>query len=135
MCAIGGEQHQLLKLRNPWGSDEWEGEWGDDWMNSNASTSIKSRLKWTNADDGAFWMRLNDFLMHYDTIYMVRTFGGGGWSTLELEGEWKGATAAGCGNYRKFRRNPQYMVTISRPCHIIIMLTQIPNQALCCVIL
>lgn len=50
----------LVKLRNPWGSGEWKGDWSD-----------KSDL-WTDElreyvgfdgdkDDGIFWMDFNDF--------------------------------------------------------------------------
>ena len=44
--AHDGQTMQLLKLRNPWGCTEWEGEWSDAWINANAPERIKRKLGW-----------------------------------------------------------------------------------------
>lgn len=57
---VNGRAVRLVKLRNPWGSGEWNGDWCD-----------RSRL-WTDRlrkmvgfdgqrDDGIFWMNFRDF--------------------------------------------------------------------------
>jgi len=51
--------HRVLKLRNPWGSFEWKGAFSD---NSNLWTEeYKRKVGFTNADDGVFFMTVEDF--------------------------------------------------------------------------
>ena len=119
-----GQSVQLLKLRNPWGQTEWEGEWSDAWVNANAASHVKKQLKWSKDDDGMFWIKLPDFLLNYSTLYTVRLFNQG-WTCVELDGRWEGRHAAGCDNYRKLGENPQFLVTVSRPAHLIIMFSQV----------
>lgn len=48
------EGHRLLKIRNPWGTGEWEGDWSDDsdlWTDC-----LRAELEWSKSDDGIFWM-------------------------------------------------------------------------------
>ena len=54
MDAVEKKGHRLLKLRNPWGSDEWKGPWSDgseqwtpEWMHE---------LNHRFGDDGMFWI-------------------------------------------------------------------------------
>jgi hypothetical protein len=122
-----GQREQLLCMRNPWGSTEWEFEWSDAWINQNASASVKRQLKWTSADDGIFWIKLPDFLLEFATVYTVRVFNQS-WKQKALWGEWKGSSAAGCGNFRNIQSNPQFLVSVSKPAHIIIMLSQIDEE-------
>lgn len=64
--TINGE-HQLLKLRNPWGSFEWQGDWSD------------SSTLWTPAlreelgaqavvEDGTFWMSMDDICKYFFSV-------------------------------------------------------------------
>ena len=55
-----GQAVNLVQLRNPWGSFEWKGDWGD------ASDCWTPELKKEvglveDADDGTFWMCFEDF--------------------------------------------------------------------------
>lgn len=57
--AVVSPELTLLKIRNPWGNFEWNGDWGD---NSDLWTDeLKERCGWTNEDDGCFWMSWEDF--------------------------------------------------------------------------
>jgi hypothetical protein len=50
---------RILQLRNPWGKGEWKGDWSDE---SNKWTpALKQELGWSDADDGIFWIRIDDF--------------------------------------------------------------------------
>ena len=54
---------QLIQLRNPWGQFEWKGDWSD---SSDLWTSdLKAKAGWTEADDGTFFMCLDDYLRYY----------------------------------------------------------------------
>ena len=49
-----GEPVNLIMLRNPWGTFEWKGDWSD---KSDCWTDEAKRIcKWSDEDDGKFWM-------------------------------------------------------------------------------
>ncbi|CAE7548171.1 sol [Symbiodinium natans] len=62
----GSEPIQLLKLRNPHGMGEWNGEWSD---NSVLWTELlETRLGRSGSDDGTFWMDFMHFLMAFQVV-------------------------------------------------------------------
>eukprot|EP00527_Entomoneis_sp_CCMP2396_P007216 CAMPEP_0198145108 /NCGR_PEP_ID=MMETSP1443-20131203/21046_1 /TAXON_ID=186043 /ORGANISM="Entomoneis sp., Strain CCMP2396" /LENGTH=480 /DNA_ID=CAMNT_0043808637 /DNA_START=104 /DNA_END=1546 /DNA_ORIENTATION=+ len=64
----GGQSFKLLKLRNPWGSYEWKGDWSDKSKKWKKYPSIAKQLNFVNADDGAFWISFDDFHKVYTRI-------------------------------------------------------------------
>merc|ERR1719506_1029834 len=54
--------NRLLQVRNPWGSTEWKGKWSDgdtvSW-----TQRMQKKLAFEKADNGTFWMSLEDFVM------------------------------------------------------------------------
>ncbi len=56
-----GATHRLLKLRNPWGGDEWNGAWSDKSDEWAQHPEIRDALGVTVADDGVFYMGFDDF--------------------------------------------------------------------------
>ncbi|RDI78654.1 Methylenetetrahydrofolate reductase 2 [Venturia inaequalis] len=64
---------RLLKLRNPWGSQEWNGAWSDgskEW-----TADVMKELDHTFGDDGIFWISYKDFLKFYPEIDRIRLIG------------------------------------------------------------
>ena len=55
-----GLEVKLLKLRNPWGKLEWNGDWGDS-EEINWTPSLKNELGWSDEDDGIFFMAYDDY--------------------------------------------------------------------------
>lgn len=62
---------KLIQLRNPWGSGEWKGDWADD-DNENWTPELKKKAGWTDADDGTFFMCLEDFARYYSRVQICR---------------------------------------------------------------
>ena len=61
---------RILKLRNPWGQGEWKGDWSDD---SNKWTpQLKQQLGWSSANDGIFWIRVDDFCKQFSQICITK---------------------------------------------------------------
>ena len=65
-----GKLIQLIRLRNPWGDFEWKGDWGD--SSELWTAQIKKELGWTNANDGSFWMCLDDFCHYFSRVQICR---------------------------------------------------------------
>ncbi|XP_060118914.1 calpain-3 isoform X1 [Heteronotia binoei] len=117
-----GEKIRLVRLRNPWGQVEWNGSWSD---NSNEwnliDKSEKIRLQHKIAEDGEFWISLEDFMRYFTKLEMcnltpdtleadkLQT-----WTVSVTEGRWvRGCTAGGCRNYPDtFWTNPQYRLRL-----------------------
>eukprot|EP00597_Dinobryon_sp_UTEXLB2267_P012206 CAMPEP_0170120186 /NCGR_PEP_ID=MMETSP0020_2-20130122/14966_1 /TAXON_ID=98059 /ORGANISM="Dinobryon sp., Strain UTEXLB2267" /LENGTH=889 /DNA_ID=CAMNT_0010349949 /DNA_START=12 /DNA_END=2681 /DNA_ORIENTATION=- len=73
MVRQSSKGHQLVKLRNPWGSMEWSGDWSDSsplWTKE-MQDEIEPLVK---EDDGTFWMSFSDMLKFFSgiNVCMVR---------------------------------------------------------------
>ena len=63
---VDGKQEVLFKLRNPWGTGEWYGKWGD---SSRAwSPEMKKNLDVEVKEDGVFYMAEKDFFQNFDLL-------------------------------------------------------------------
>ena len=58
-----GEMVRLLKLRNPWGTGEWQGKWSDNW--EGWTPSLRAQVGSEVGDDGAFFIQLEDYMQHF----------------------------------------------------------------------
>jgi hypothetical protein len=70
---LKGKKTRLMKIRNPWGSHEWSGDWSD--SSSKWTPELKKLLNVTEEDDGTFWMSYEDFCKFYTSthICMIKT--------------------------------------------------------------
>ncbi|MCI4374894.1 hypothetical protein PGIGA_G00012020 [Pangasianodon gigas] len=116
-----GEPVKLVRLLNPWGHKEWNGDWSDRsplWgsVNPEERTNLLQ-----NKDDGEFWMSMQDFCKSFanvDICCQSPAFLDGSsersWMTARYEGRWDEKTAGGSmENKKSFWMNPQYQVKIS----------------------
>ncbi|XP_033498004.2 calpain-1 catalytic subunit-like [Epinephelus lanceolatus] len=116
-----GKLVNLVRLWNPWGKGEWNGDWSDRsplWQ----TVSAKDReMCLSVADDGEFWMTIGDFYKFYANLDICSQYpdfldahSSYRWKTSMYEGRWvAGTTAGGCAkNKDSFWTNPQYRVKI-----------------------
>jgi hypothetical protein len=66
---------QLVQCRNPWGTGEWTGKWGDNNSEGEWTDEIKKAVGYSNIDDGKFWMSCEDFVQNSGGVEYARTFG------------------------------------------------------------
>ena len=52
---------KLVKLRNPWGHEAYNGPWSDHESPSKWTDDAKAKLGHSVLKDGTFWMRNSDF--------------------------------------------------------------------------
>ena len=55
-----------MRLRNPWGNGEWNGDWSD--SSSKWTSALKNKMNLSKKDDGDFYMSFNDFTKYYVTM-------------------------------------------------------------------
>ena len=115
------DNYKLMQLRNPHGSRgvEWSGEWSDD--SDQWNTRYKSKLKFEKKNDGVFWMEVDDFIENYSFLYICQVLDKkAGWIEKRVPGAWSGESAEGLPTRNnpkaKLAKNPQYEITISKPC-------------------
>ncbi|CAK60103.1 unnamed protein product (macronuclear) [Paramecium tetraurelia] len=59
----------LLKIRNPWGNKEWNGDWSDG--SSLWTEDLKEQVKFgKKEDDGIFFMEIKDFQRYFQAIFV-----------------------------------------------------------------
>lgn len=65
------EGMQLLRLRNPWGTFEWTGDWSDKSPMWQQHPKVAATLGFdvsTEQDDGTFWMSMQDFCNYFANV-------------------------------------------------------------------
>ncbi|PAA81467.1 hypothetical protein BOX15_Mlig005442g3 [Macrostomum lignano] len=119
---------ELIRVRNPWGSTEWGGDWSDNYRGW--SEEQKRAVQLVSRDDGEFWMSFADFAKFFRAVTILHfgspaesSFGGDGglggrgateWRCHGFYGEWKkGVSAGGQPYYRDSHfTNPQFVVEL-----------------------
>ena len=95
-----GEPHsdRLVKLRNPWGQGEWQGDWSD--KDSRWTPELKQMLGFTGkVEDGIFFMTWDDFRKYYSDCQICYYHDGYKYSAEKYKSK-RGETV-----YLKFRLN------------------------------
>lgn len=61
----GGGEHELklMRIRNPWGHQEWNGDWSDD--SDMWTPELLEKFSHHKGDDGEFFMSYQDYLVYY----------------------------------------------------------------------
>ncbi|KAF6205766.1 hypothetical protein GE061_019939 [Apolygus lucorum] len=91
-------RHELMRIKNPWGSVEWEGAWSKNspqWKSIPEKKRLSLGLK--TDEDGEFWMSYQDFLLNFTDIYVcsvepqmlgTKSDPGVRWASVSYLGEW-----------------------------------------------
>lgn len=62
----------LVKLRNPWGQTEYEGDWSA--SSPQMTAKMKALLAYSGNQRGEFWMSFEDFCFHFQRVFLCRVF-------------------------------------------------------------
>jgi len=111
----GSGTHYLIRLRNPWGACEWNGDFSDSdprWGEGGADGDGDD----SNDENGEFWMPFADYARIFTKVELCRLnitdfSSEGRWyqnDSMKQSGEWSSdkGTAGGCANYPSFTSNP-----------------------------
>ena len=131
---------KLIRIRNPWGEGEWKGTFGDEDEEWDKHRGLKDELNYEFGKDGTWWMAFDDWVKHYNRLYIGRIFPDK-WHKFSIDGKWEGKTAGGpppmqidrdeevaehikMDSDDKWFNNPQYRLAIKKKTHIFISLMQ-----------
>ncbi|XP_004690655.1 PREDICTED: calpain-12 [Condylura cristata] len=122
---LGFSKVRLLRLRNPWGRVEWSGPWSDSCSRWDALPTEWREALLVKKEDGEFWMELQDFLRHFNTVQICSLSpevlgpspAGGGWHIHTFQGRWvRGFNSGGSQpGAETFWINPQFRLTLLEP--------------------
>ncbi|KAK2509929.1 hypothetical protein MC885_019519 [Smutsia gigantea] len=123
--SLGFTKVWLLRLRNPWGRVEWTGAWSDSCPRWDALPTEWRDALLVKKEDGEFWMELQDFLRHFNTVQICSLSpevlgpspAGGGWHVHTFQGRWvRGFNSGGSQpDAETFWTNPQFRLTLLEP--------------------
>ncbi|KAL1427842.1 hypothetical protein MTO96_003175 [Rhipicephalus appendiculatus] len=139
VTTAGGEQVQLVKLRNPFGvGADYIGSWSLDSLEwDKVPPEEQERLNYKSPAEGEFWMSYQDFMKTFTSLEVVHLDSETSRDELSLrdktpwqmkvwKGHWqKGVTAGGCrNNTDTFHINPQFQLILSESEEVVISLSQ-----------
>jgi calpain len=95
----GEKEIRLIKIRNPWGRGEWEGEFGDESKEReqyesqinivfNEKQRAQERVGIDN-NDGTFFMRFDDWFNKFTSVFAAIKFPLH-WAGKRIQGKWSG---------------------------------------------
>ncbi|XP_046584747.1 calpain-A-like [Haliotis rubra] len=145
---LHGKEVLLLRLRNPWGRGEWNGDWSDGDLNWKLiSPKNRSEIDYHKKADGEFWISIEDFLRNIDEIEMCHLYPDAltqeiavdtkkkQWELKEFHGAWiRGVTAGGplkSFTSRLFWKNPQYKLRLDKmdtKASVVVSLMEVSNK-------
>lgn len=67
-APMGKNEIRLLKIRNPWGTNEWLGDWSDG--SRQWTQEFKEKVGLEEKEDGVFWMCYEDFIQFYTATHI-----------------------------------------------------------------
>ncbi len=67
---INDKTIRLLKIRNPWGNFEWNGDYSD--KSDKWTKDLKEQVKFQDKDDGIFFMTFTDFLKFFPFTFVCK---------------------------------------------------------------
>mmetsp|Transcript_35994 Transcript_35994/g.93636 ORF Transcript_35994/g.93636 Transcript_35994/m.93636 type:complete len:736 (+) Transcript_35994:1006-3213(+) len=119
------EGFKLLRIRNPWGRKEWQGDWSDKSEKWRKYPAVKKTLNHEDKNDGTFWMAWEDVLEIFSVIEVCRLFSSD-WNVVHRRGRWVGESAAGPYNSPWWFNNPMFTLRLprGRKTKVFISLTQ-----------
>ncbi|XP_071377859.1 calpain-2 catalytic subunit-like isoform X2 [Centroberyx affinis] len=116
-----GTKVNLVRIWNPWGEKEWNGDWSDKsalWNTVSSDDRDECRKK---RNDGEFWMKMEDYCVYYEDMDIccespnfLDDDAACQWKCSLKEGRWEEGKSAGGSDSESdnFWTNPQYRVRV-----------------------
>ena len=83
--AVAPNGQRLVKLRNPWGTEQYTGPYNDNDA-VNMTAEVKAALGYVSANDGVFFMRIEDFKAYVNSVVVALYRD---WQSTTIQTSWK----------------------------------------------
>ena len=78
-----GNEIQLIKIKNIWGTNEWIGDWSD--KSLKWTQEFKQAVGLKEKEDGIFWMSYDDYLQFYTTTHIAKIHSDYHYQTIKMK--------------------------------------------------
>jgi hypothetical protein len=85
---------RLIYLANYWNRGKWSKDYGPEDDSWETNKGLKEKLDYEVVADGTFWMKFDDWLLNFNTLYYCRIFPDS-WSQYCIPGNWTEITSGG----------------------------------------
>ncbi|KRX04560.1 hypothetical protein PPERSA_04375 [Pseudocohnilembus persalinus] len=112
VVSSAGKSERIFKIRNPWASKEWRGDWADDsylW-----TQELRKLLEVEQKDDGCFWINTKDFTKYFLGIGVCKVNDGFKFNSINLNTD--------------IQEQFMVRVKVERDSHLLISLNQIDQK-------
>lgn len=86
VVASNGQKYKILKLRNPWINEKWEGEWSEKcplW-----TEKLRKKLNYTE-ENNEFWISVQDLMGYFECMNIYKTTPGYTFNSIPVNFEEK----------------------------------------------
>ena len=105
VLVVDGER--LVRLRNPWGNVEWQGDWCD--SSELWTPDLRREHGVTDANDGVFHMSVEDFQSEYDSVTICKVHDNYTFENVKCE-----KIANGNGSFFTLKKKQHVFLTLSQ---------------------
>ena len=78
-----GNEIQLIKMKNIWGTNEWIGDWSD--KSLKWTQEFKKAVGLQEKEDGIFWMSYDDYLQFYTTTHIAQVYSNYNYNVIKMK--------------------------------------------------
>lgn len=120
---------RLVKVRNPWGRDSWDGDWSPHSALWSIHPHAAKFLHYIpdQAGNGTFWMSYEDLVSKFNRVYLCRIFPLH-WHNLAIRSEWSQQAAGGPVSDITWFLNPQFRVSVPQTTAAVITVAQLDRR-------
>ncbi|XP_033727036.1 calpain-D-like isoform X2 [Pecten maximus] len=82
---VNARESKLVRIRNPWGRESWNGDWSDGSQRWSAiRESSRKALNPTENKNGIFWISLDEYMKYFDSVDICKARSG--WHEVRIKG-------------------------------------------------
>ena len=78
-----GNEIQLIKMKNIWGTNEWIGDWSD--KSLKWTQEFKKAVGLQEKEEGIFWMSYDDYLQFYTTTHIAQVYSNFNYNVIKMK--------------------------------------------------
>ncbi|GMI23803.1 hypothetical protein TeGR_g13527 [Tetraparma gracilis] len=111
VVEINEKRLKLVKVGNPWGLFEFDGDWGNNSPLWEENPDVARTCKKAPSDTSCFWMTQDDFARIFNVQYFCKLLTPADWQVVRHTGKFP-AKGGGCFNFPTWVQNEQILLDV-----------------------